>query len=153
MITAMKSSIFEIMETMFFTPVEFSESIPEEFPDLKQPDKIIAGRLNFSGPFLGYFILFAPKKLAKMLTSDFLGEDEENISSEQISETVKEILNMLAGGTFTHYDDNAVFNLDIPETVDFDKAKTDGASPVEKIVVIAQTPDDFLSLAMFKASA
>ena len=150
LITAMKSSISEIMETMFFTPVEFPDTVPEELPDLKKHDKIIAGRLNFKGPFSGYFILSVPKKLASLLTADFLGEDQENISGEQLSETIKEILNMLAGGTFTYYDNNAVFNLDIPEIVNSDK---DGTGQEEKLVIIAQTPDEYLSFAMFKASA
>ncbi len=150
LITAMKSSISEIMETMFFTPVEFPVTVPEGLPDLKEPDKIISGMLNFHGPFSGYFILSVPKKLGSLFTSDFLGEDEENISGEQLSETIKEILNMLAGSTFTNYDDNAVFNLDIPKIVDCNKAKTNIASPEEKLVVIAQTPDNCLSFTMFE---
>ena len=148
LITAMKSSISEVMETMFFLPVEFPNL--EELQSSDKADQIIVSKLNFSGSFSGYFILSVPGKLALSLTSDFIGEDENNISGEQKSETMKEILNMLAGGAFTHYDDSALFNLDIPETVNFGKAETDDSGLEEKIIVIIQTPDDCLSLAMYK---
>ena len=148
LITAMKSSISEVMETMFFMPVEFPNM--EELESSDKADQIIISKLNFRGAFSGYFILSVPGKLALSLTLDFLGEDENNISGEQISETMKEILNMLAGGAFTHYDDSVLFNLDIPETVNSDKAETDESGLEEKIIVIIQTPDDCLSLAMFK---
>ena len=122
LIRAMKNSISEVLETMFFLPVQFSDTVNTE--DLWNPEgiQISATKLDFSGPFSGSFILFLPEEFALSLTADFLGKAKEKVSQDNVGETSKEVINMIAGTTFANLDDQAVFDLNIPENVLFDQA-------------------------------
>jgi len=73
-------------------------------------DQIVAAKLNFSGPLSGYAIFCIPKKSAVSITADFMGKDEQEISNDQINGTVKEIINMIIGNTFSMYDPDVVFD-------------------------------------------
>lgn len=116
-ITAMKDSISEVMEKMVFLPLDFSGAgHVEELWNLER-DEIIISKLNFNGPFSGFFLFFIPRELALSLTAGFLGLDEDKISQDQINETVKELLNMISGNTFTYFNKQAVFDLDLPELI------------------------------------
>ncbi len=55
--------------------------------------------------------------LALFLTASFLGGIEEKVLPLHISETKKELANMIAGNTFTHFNDQIEFDLGIPEIV------------------------------------
>ena len=146
LITAMKTSISEVLETMFFLPLEFPDGVnPEEIWG-SQKEVLVVGKLTFSGPFAGDLLFFIPRKLAVSLTGSFLGEDEASISQDHVTETVKELTNMIAGSTFGNYDDQTVFDLGIPEVVDFDEAKGQGADSGEEIFIPIDTLDDKLAL-------
>ncbi len=116
--TAMKASISEVLETMFFLPIDFPESMPEgELSGLQEQEGLTA-RLDFSGPFSGYGLFHIPRNTAASIAADFLGMDEETVSVDQVRETVMEITNMMLGNTLSCYDRQAVFDLKIPELVD-----------------------------------
>jgi CheY-specific phosphatase CheX len=116
--TTMKASISEVLEKMFFLPLDVSDaSAPADlWKDRAPADPITAG-LEFSGPFKGRFALLIPGRLAGELAADFMGVDREGVPREQVEQTVKEILNMIAGSTFSALDENAVFQLGIPESL------------------------------------
>jgi CheY-specific phosphatase CheX len=122
LIRAMKNSISEVLETMFFLPVEFSDTVNTN--EFWNPEGIqmSATKLDFSGPFSGSFVLFIPEEFAVSLTADFLGKDKEKVSQNNVIETSKEIINMVAGSTFANLDDQSVFDLNIPESILFDQA-------------------------------
>jgi chemotaxis protein CheY-P-specific phosphatase CheC len=107
---------------MFFLPVEFSNKVNTE--ELWNPEGIqmSATKLNFSGPFSGSFVLFIPEEFAVSITADFLGKDKKEVSQDNVTETSKEIINMIAGSTFANLDDQAVFDLKIPENILFEHA-------------------------------
>lgn len=114
MTQAMRASISDVLETMFFTPVDFlctSEGVAEPMG----AKRLIAVRLAFSGPAGGYFRLRVPEALAITISADFLGVDPTTLSAEDVSGTVKEMVNMLAGNTLSLYDGRAVFDLKVPE--------------------------------------
>jgi CheY-specific phosphatase CheX len=52
------------------------------------------------------------------MATNFMGLEEDEIETEHLHGTIKEVSNMIAGNTFSHYDDQAVFNLEIPEIVE-----------------------------------
>lgn len=110
----------------------------------------MAGRLRFSGPFAGYFLFFIPRALSLSLAADFLGKDEGGISQDHVTGTVKEIINMIAGSTFSNYDDSEVFRLDLPELVGLDEALGDDPDSEEMLFIAIETPDDKLALKMVK---
>jgi chemotaxis protein CheY-P-specific phosphatase CheC len=112
---AMKASISEVLEKMFFLPLDFFDS--KEPGDLWQPDtvELIAIRLDFSGPAKGYFVFFIPRELCVALCADFMGIEPDSVTPEHVDQTAKEIINMIAGSTFTALDENEVFDLGIPD--------------------------------------
>jgi CheY-specific phosphatase CheX len=116
---AMKNSISDVLETMFFLPMDFSDMVDAHELWNTGKDQILAAKLNFDGPLIGDCIFYIPERLAKSITADFMGKEEEGISDDQVKGTVKEIINMIVGNTFSRYDPEAAFNLGIPELVSF----------------------------------
>ena len=152
LITAMKSSISEVLETMFFLPLEFAGNTkPGELWDSDRGE-IIVSKLNFTGPFAGYFVLFVPKELALSLAASFLGKDEASISQDHVAQTVKEIINMIAGSTFGIFDDQSVFDLDIPELVRFAELRKDHSDSKGGIFIAVNTLESRLAVQMIIGS-
>jgi CheY-specific phosphatase CheX len=148
----MKRSISDVLETMFFLALECADNVkPEEFWN-SEKDEVVVTKLNFSGPFSGFFILIIPNELALSLTANFMGEDEESITQDHASGTVKEILNMIAGNIFSNFDDQVVFDLDIPELIHFDEAGRTLPGADEEIFILINTLDSRLALKMVKRS-
>ena len=148
MISAMKTSISEVLETMFFLPIDFSDATG--MSDLwNAPDEDLAvARINFSGPLSGHFIFVVPFGLALSTTAAFLGEDEESVSRDHAHDTVKEIANMVAGNTFSHYDNQAVFDLGIPELLPFTELDQKRAASGDQIFIGCDTLDNRLAFQM-----
>lgn len=146
--SAMKNSISNVLETMFFLPVDFDDSVSKEKLWDMDNDKVIAAKLNFSGPLNGYTIFYIPEKLAKSLTADFMGKEEKNISGDQAKGTVKEMANMITGNTFSLYDSETVFNLGIPKMLDSDKFYEDSNGSEEHIFIAIETPENNLAFQM-----
>jgi len=147
LIRAMKNSISEVLETMFFLPVDVSIADLTKMPRHSKNGHISVTKLNFSGPFSGSFVLYIPDECAVSLTADFLGKDAENVSRENVIETSKEIINMIAGNTFAILDDQAVFDLNIPENILADH-DGDASGSGEKVLVKIDTTDKYMYLKM-----
>jgi CheY-specific phosphatase CheX len=115
---ATKISISEVLETMFFLPLEASES--EGGEDLSQipKDQLTGASLKFSGPITGKVVFLLPITLARSLTSDFLGEEDAEVGPDEMEGTIKEIVNMITGKALSLTDGKAVFKLGIPEGAD-----------------------------------
>ncbi len=114
----MKDSISEVLEKMFFLPLDVSDSVG--WSDLwEDPAAVdpIAVKLAFSGPFSGHFMFLIPRGLGTGLTADFMGIEKNAVPPEHVEQTAKEILNMVAGTAFSDLDEQAVFQLGIPEIV------------------------------------
>jgi CheY-specific phosphatase CheX len=122
--TAMTASISEVLEKMFFIPLELPEGVGLDHLQKKEAQDQVAIRLAFNGPFSGHFAFFVPVRLASSMSADFLGVDEAEVTETHRIDMVKEIGNMIAGNTFSHLDSQAVFDLGIPETIPFDTIKT-----------------------------
>jgi len=119
----MKRSISEVLETMFYLPVEVTDTAEAGNLPYSETGRMAAVRLNFSGPFSGAFVLLIPEEFVTALAANFLGNDKDHISLQNMSETSKEIINMIAGNTFAILDDRAVFDLSLPETILLDEAQ------------------------------
>jgi hypothetical protein len=73
---------------------------------------------------------------------DFLGISPEMISSDQITETVKEMINMLAGSTLGAYEPEVAFNLQIPKIIAAPRPTKSDSEPEEFILLLIETPDN-----------
>jgi CheY-specific phosphatase CheX len=138
---AMKDSIFNVIEQMFFLPIDVQETNGSADTGLQNISLITAG-VGFNGPSDGMFMLSIPADLAAAMAIDFLGISPEMISSEQISGTVKEMINMLAGSTLSAYEPEAAFNLQIPEIIALPMPTTSDSEPEGSIVLLIETPDN-----------
>ena len=117
LMAAMRNSISEVLETMFFLPIDSSDIVDTAaFDDAVEEDMELV-EVRFSGMFSGSFLLVIPDELALFLTASFLGSIEEQVLPIHILETKKEMANMIAGNTFTHFNDLIEFDLCIPTVV------------------------------------
>ena len=148
MTTAMKNSISDVLETMFFMSLDYPDDVDIHELWSREKDPIIAAKLNFSGPLSGYAVFCIPKKSALSITADFLGKDKEDIYDDQINGTVKEIINMIIGNAFSMYDPEAVFDLGIPELVGFHDFIKDLSDSEKKFSVVIETLENYLAFQM-----
>ena len=151
LIEAMKTSISEVLETMFFCPVAFPETAKSAGWLPSDNSGIIATKQDFSGPISGSFFLVVPEKAALTLTAAFIGKDEESVSQDHVDETPKEIVNMIAGYTLTILDDLALFELGIPERVGFGEVGLSSGSE-DAIVIGIDTPGGSLLIKLVNGS-
>lgn len=143
--TAMMASISEVLDTMFFLPLEFSDPASPETDGVFGEDKTVACRIGFQGRFSGYFTLFVPENMLVTLTENFMGLNPDNITPEHTFGTIKEALNIMAGGTLSGFDDTIEFQLTIPEIIHNKIAFKKGTDEKE-IVVITKTTEGSLVL-------
>lgn len=114
---AMMISISEVFETMFYLPLEIESSDAVKINEILDAENILACQLDFNGGFSGRFTLFIPRELAVLMTENFMAEKRENIGDDHLDQMTKEIINMVAGNTFSHLDDRVEFKLSIPQPI------------------------------------
>lgn len=148
MVKAMKASIFEVLEQMFFMPIDVVEAESEKTPSARGNGRTYVARVGFDGPAPGIFRLEIPTALAASIAADFLGAIEEELSVEEITGTVKEMLNMLAGNSLSAYDPQSSFNLQIPELVESSTAPGAAGDGGDTIDMGIETMDHHMSLHM-----
>lgn len=144
--TAMTDSISNVLETMFFLPVDIDGVVRAETLQHWQDGSIVAARLHFSGPLKGASMFCIPKKTAVYISADFLGTNEQDVTEDQAVATVKEIANMLTGDTFSRFDPQAVFNLAIPEQINSREALgSTGLKKENEITLSIRAMEDHLA--------
>ncbi len=133
LMTVMKDSISEVLETMFYLPVEFQEDVTaEQINEIKQ--KISMGcRLKTTGSFEATFQYFIPDQLLLDMTQNFMGEDQENCTKEYLEGTLKEALNMIIGNALKSIDAKTPPDLDIPEIIKISDLGTENLLIIEAI--------------------
>ncbi len=111
LLNAMKVSISEIFETMFYMPVEFEEKADLE--SVIKSSSFMVSHLSFTGPVKGKFVVLLPVSLLRFMAAGFMGTDESEVNHEEMTGTITEITNMIAGNTLTFVGGD--FHLDLPE--------------------------------------
>ena len=144
---AMKASISEVLETMFFLPLEFSETEADCALLQIAPVKLKCAGLRFQGPFGGEATFLIPNASARSLTADFMGRDLDEIGGEDVDATIKELLNMICGKALSLFEAKAVFKLGIPEMVNPGKVLDGFLSREERnIALLFDAMDDQLGV-------
>lgn len=130
LMTAVMTSISEVMETMFFMPVEPGEET--SFSRCGLDEDLLFCRLGFKGEASGSLTIAAPAALAQEMAENFMGESRDSLTGEQISGTLTEMLNMVCGNALSRMASKAPFELGIPEIINR-KSVSDEAlfTPVE----------------------
>jgi CheY-specific phosphatase CheX len=113
---AIKTSISEVMETMFFLPVEFGRQVTlAQFGMDKK--NTMACRLAFTGDSSGRLILLAPINLIVEMAENFMGEPRETLTEDYFSGTLTEMLNMVCGNALSKTNSLISFKLGIPQII------------------------------------
>jgi len=115
LMTTMMNSISDVMETMFFLPVEFEEETRTIKAITDLGEQVHACRLKFSGDYSGVVHLAVPHSLLSEMTENFMGESEDHLEEEHLSGTLTETLNMICGSALGKVDSKEPFSLAIPE--------------------------------------
>ena len=112
----MMTSISEVMETMFFLPVEISTEVTIGKSGIKS-NKSIACQLAFNGDTSGKLIIVAPIDLAAEMAENFMGEDKDQLTDDHLSGTLTEMLNMVCGNALSKTKPKVPYELGIPELI------------------------------------
>ncbi len=135
---AMMTSISEVMETMFFLPIEFGEESTMGQSGIEKP--ILASQLNFSGDVTGHLCIIAPKDLVGEMAENFMGESQDMLTEEHFSGTLTEMLNMVLGNALSKTEAKQPFELGIPEVIDGTKIQA------EEIVHLIETSQSKMAI-------
>ncbi len=104
----------EVLESMYFTVVLSADYTPAscayEVTDYHY-------RLRFEGEVCGTFGLCVNAGIARSLAANFLGEEEQTLSCQEISETMGELSNMLCGSVVSRASSVRTFALSHPERI------------------------------------
>ena len=117
MMMNMKQAISNVLEIMFFLPVQFFDNNCPLIEWLPQNQTYVGAILGFSGPVSGSYYFIIPSNVAKEITANFLGLGEEEVSEAQKIDTVKEALNMIGGHMLSLVEASENFQLGIPEII------------------------------------
>jgi CheY-specific phosphatase CheX len=145
---AMKDSIFNVLEQMFYLTVDVRET-GENSEAALLDTSLISSSVEFAGPCDGMFMLSIPVDLATSMAVDFLGVSTEMLSSEQITGTVKEMVNMLAGSTLGAYAPESAFDLHIPELIAASQRTKSDSEPDNSMLLLIETPDNRMVLRLY----
>ena len=116
-ITNLKQATSNVLETMFFEPVQFTGEADTLNDWLCDSQDLVGVTLSFTGSNSGSFVLLLPGSLTKGITANFLGMSEEDIDTNQENDTVKEALNMIGGHMLSLFDTEGKYQLGIPEII------------------------------------
>lgn len=116
LMTAMTNSISEVMETMFFMPVEIGPETILNDSGINR-NNALACRLNFTGDICGNIDLISPEPLAAELAANFLGEIKGKLTWEQQFGTLSEMLNMVCGNALKNVKCKLPYKLGIPQMI------------------------------------
>jgi CheY-specific phosphatase CheX len=99
----------DVLESMYFLSVLGSVDEP-----IETDASWIWVRLTFSGDGEGSFGLGCPSGTAWTIAGNFLGQTDEEITSEQVEEVICELSNMICGSFLGRFRNGSLFDLSHP---------------------------------------
>lgn len=104
----MEEAVREVLESMCFLSTigpTSAQAVDEDW---------IACRLHFTGYPNGNFGVLAPKAIARIIAANFLGEDEQDLTVEQVVEVMCEVANMICGAILGQLNPKRTYSLSSP---------------------------------------
>jgi len=121
-----------VLETMFF-----SELLGPGEPDgAGERSAELEARVRFSGEVSGVLGVSVSEQSARSLAASFLGEAEEELTSQQVCQVVCELSNMLCGWILTKIQSQRCFDLGTPELIDSTCEQPPGSPAVEQTFAV-----------------
>ena len=146
MMTILREAISNVLETMFFQPVQIVDNDRTLLEWFSQNESLLGATLDFKGPLSGSLYLIIPMKVVSEITANFLGLRAEEIDERQKRDTVKETLNMIGGNTLSHSDRKSVFKLGIPKLIEEHDLAYDKLGDLRGDFVFIETEDNHLAV-------
>jgi len=112
----------DVLEAMYFTSV-LEVTREDAFPERGGTEGMpsfqaeYAFSLNFRGDVSGRFGLSLSGPAARCLASNFLGEEDSNLSIHEVGEVIGELANMLCGSVASRIEGERKFVLSHPEPI------------------------------------
>jgi len=103
----------EVFETMFFTVLETFEEPPGKKDFVS--GRFVEATIGYSGGCNGRFVFYLPWELARNITVNFLGIEEDEVQEAQIMDTAAETANMAIGSLLGKLDPGGSASLGIPK--------------------------------------
>jgi CheY-specific phosphatase CheX len=111
--SALSAAVEEVLETMFFSSVLASSNTPEPTGEGAEP--VFRASLAFQGDACGNLGLAIPIHLAQVVSSGFLGMEEQEVSDSEVGEVVGEMANMICGSVLSRLESESTFHISHPE--------------------------------------
>ena len=140
--TALRDSISEVLEKMFFQPVQISTDGVDLRQWFTRKPSLYGANINFSGPIDGAIFFLIPKTAADEITANFLGNNVESIEEEQRKDTIKEALNIIGGNMLSDIDAEGLFSLDIPQLIAKAALSSDKLQDLQGEIICIETEDN-----------
>lgn len=115
---AMTASISDVLETMFYMPLEFEDTGDPENRGVFDTADLRVCKLDFKGKMSGYLVMMIPEALLVSMAVDFMGEARENIVRMHTDGIIKEVANMVLGHMLSNLDEKSDFHLGIPQILE-----------------------------------
>jgi len=115
---AMTTSISDVLETMFYMPLEFEDTGDPESRGIFDTGDLRVCKLDFKGSMSGYLVMMIPETLLVSMAVDFMGEERENIVRMHTDGIIKEVVNMVLGHMLSNIDEKNDFHLGIPQILE-----------------------------------
>lgn len=141
---AMTASISEVLETMFYMPLEFEDIGDPENRGLFDMSDLRACRLEFKGNISGYVVMMIPENLLVSMAVDFMGEEKKNITRVHSDGIIKEVSNMVLGHMLSNMDDKSDFHLGIPTVIEDRSFVADIRKNIPECHVLAESIEGLL---------
>jgi len=145
MMTILRQAISNVLETMFFLPVQIVEDNSMR-DNWLQSKKLWHVAVRFNGPVSGSFFLLVPAKMVREITANFLGLDETEVEPGQEADTVKEALNMIGGYVLSQVEKADDFQIGLPEIVGSGQADLCRLQLEPHNTVMVETDEDHLAV-------
>jgi CheY-specific phosphatase CheX len=104
----------KVFETMFFISLRPQEEGLSEEASFQTSRSVLKGEIGFVGRFKGRLKLYLPSDLARLMASNFMGLEEEEVSESQMADMLNEVCNMICGNLVCDLDRQAVWDLTLP---------------------------------------
>ncbi len=118
-IQLMAQAADEVLGTMYFSFVD-PVVVLDDLMDGPVIESGLHGHIEFSGPVNGSADTYCGDGPPRVLSANFLGEDEDEVPQEVVHDAFKELTNMIVGRFLALMEPEKVCDLGLPQVVEFD---------------------------------
>ena len=108
----------EVLGTMYFSFVDQVTDL-DDLMDGPIIESGLHGHIEFTGPVKGAVDTYCGEGPTRVLSANFIGEDEEEVAQEVVIDAYKELTNMIVGRFLALVEPEKVCDLGLPSVTEF----------------------------------